>query len=222
MCGRYAITLPKEAMTGLFDLDDAPELKPRWNVAPSQPIPVIAIGQDGARKAFIMRWGMHPSWMKEPPGAKSMINARSETAAEKPFFRDAFKKRRCLIPVDGFYEWKRDGAVKQPYYIHRGDNAPLAFAGLWDRWGKGDETVLNAAILTTGANPFMAALHDRMPCILGADTWSQWLDPGALAQALGSLLRPLEGDALVAHPVSRAINSSAQEGPQLIAPHIGD
>ena len=147
MCGRFAITLPKEAMTDLFDLDDGIEtpalLAPRYNVAPSQTIAVIALGQDGKRKCVGMRWGLHPAWLKEPPGAKSMINARAETAADKPFFRDAFKKRRCLIPADGFYEWKREGEAKQPFYIRRADGAPMVFAGLWERWRGPDGTIVD-------------------------------------------------------------------------------
>lgn len=218
MCGRYAITLPKEAMTGLFDLADATDLAPRYNVAPSQQIPVIAIGADGTRKAVMMRWGLHPVWMKEPPGAKSMINARSETAAEKPFFRAAFKKRRCLIPMDGYYEWLRTEGQKTPHFIRRKDHAPLAVAGLWEQWGGEGEGVLTTALLTTGANAALAAIHDRMPCILARETWGLWLDPAAAREEVQPLLQPWNGDDLEAYRVSRAVNSPAGQGAALIAP----
>jgi putative SOS response-associated peptidase YedK len=218
MCGRYAITLPKEAMIGLFDLADAPDLQPRYNVAPSQLIPVIAIGGDGARKAVMMRWGLHPMWMKEPPGAKSMINARSETAAEKPFFRAAFKKRRCLLAMDGYYEWHRAEGQKTPHFIHRKDRAPLVVAGLWEQWGAPGEGVLTAALLTTSANAHLAPIHDRMPCILSQPDWSLWLDPAAPREVLEPLLQPLAGDDLEAYRVSRAVNSPAGQGAGLIAP----
>lgn len=225
MCGRFAITLPKEAMADLFDVQidaaAAEALRPRYNVAPSQAIPVIALGQDGTRKLVMMRWGLHPAWLKEPPGAKSMINARAETAADKPFFRDAFKKRRCLIPADGFYEWKRDGEIKQPFFIRRKDRAPMVFAGLWERWkGEGDETVLTVAMLTVGPNAVMKPIHDRMPVLLEPDAFAFWLDPKSPREPLEWMARPAPDTVLEAYPVSRRVNRPAEDDPDLIAPAV--
>jgi putative SOS response-associated peptidase YedK len=223
MCGRFVITLPKAAMADLFDLDangiEAAMLAPRYNVAPAQAIPVIAIGQDGARKLVMMRWGLHPAWMKEPPGAKSMINARAETAAEKPFFRESMKKRRCLIAADGFYEWKRDGETKQPFFIRRADGRPMVIAALWERWrGPDGADMLTAAMLTIGPNAVMRPIHDRMPVILAPDAFAVWLDPKAPMEAVLWLLQPAPDTALEAFAVSRRVNRPQEDGPDLIAP----
>jgi putative SOS response-associated peptidase YedK len=216
MCGRFAITLPKEAMLDLFDLADAPDLVARYNVAPSQDIAVIALAKESVRKAVPMRWGFHPSWMKEPPGAKSMINARAETAAEKPFFRDSWKKRRCLIPISGFYEWKRDGATKTPHYIHGVDDAPLAVAGLWSLWKQGEAAVLTAGMLTIAANQFMAQIHDRMPVILPREAWPMWLDPQVPSEPLQWMMQPADETLLTMHRVSARVNSPRFDEPSLI------
>jgi putative SOS response-associated peptidase YedK len=145
-----------------------------------------------------------------------MINARSETAAEKPFFRDAFKKRRCLIPASAFYEWKRDGETKSPHAIHRVDGAPLVFAGLWERWQGEAGDVLTAAVLTTSANATMAQIHDRMPCLIEKRDFAFWLDPGAPREALEWMLAPAKDDVLDLYPVSRAVNSARSEGAALL------
>jgi putative SOS response-associated peptidase YedK len=202
MCGRYAVTLPPEAMVGLFNIDPASgllNLEPRWNLAPSQGAPVVAQAPDGARQMKMVRWGLHPSWLKEPPGAKSMINARSETAFEKPFFREAWKKRRCLVPADGFYEWRREGTAKTPFWITRSDGAPMVFAGLWDRWRRPDAApddpdawVRSFAILTTGAN--LATPHET----------------------LQGMMQPLPDEAVSFRAVSPAVNSARAEGPALL------
>jgi putative SOS response-associated peptidase YedK len=223
MCGRYAITLPPEAMTQLFAARwEGPAFGPRYNVAPSQAIPIVRLGADGAREIVPAAWGLHPTWMKEGPGAKSMINARSETAAEKPFFRDAMKKRRCLVPADGYYEWRRDGAVKTPHYIYAKDGAPLVFAGLWERWRdrESDAWVDTAAILTAAAHPSIAALHDRMPVMLGHGAWEAWLDPASPKETAGFLIEAALAlpPALAFHEVSRAVNSPRNDGPMLIEP----
>jgi putative SOS response-associated peptidase YedK len=216
MCGRFAITLPKEAMIDLFDLADAPESAPRYNVAPSQDITVIALASAGVRKGVTMRWGFHPSWIKEPPGAKSMINARAETAAEKPFFRDSWKKRRCLIPMSGFYEWKRDGAAKTPFFIHAADKAPLAVAGLWSLWKQGEAGVLTAGMLTISANGFMSQIHDRMPVILPREAWALWLDPKAPIEPLQWMMQPADEALLAMHQVSSRVNSPRSDDAGLI------
>ncbi len=216
MCGRFAITLPKEAMIDLFDLADAPIQSARYNVAPSQDITVIALASEGVRKSVAMRWGFHPSWMKEPPGAKSMINARAETAAEKPFFRDSWKKRRCLIPMSGFYEWQRQGSAKTPYFIHAADDAPLAVAGLWSLWKQGEAAVLTAGMLTIGANGFMSQIHDRMPVILAREAWALWLDPKSPLEPLQWMMQPADEALLTMHRVSSRVNSARLDDPGLI------
>jgi putative SOS response-associated peptidase YedK len=219
MCGRYVYTLPADAMAQLFRLARVEAFAPRWNIAPSQPIPVVRVGADGEREGALLRWGLHPVWMKEPPGAKSRINARAEGCAKKPFFRDAYKRRRAIVPADGFYEWRREGKSKTPYFIRRLDGLPIAFAGLWERWrgadGAGVET---AAILTSAANADVAHLHDRMPVMLAPEDWDLWLDPDAPRAALDHLIRTPDDGALEAFPVSRAVGSPANEGPDLIAP----
>ncbi|MFZ4603352.1 MAG: SOS response-associated peptidase [Caulobacterales bacterium] len=222
MCGRYVYTLPADAMAQLFRLARFEDYAPRWNVAPSQTIPIVRTGADGAREGVLVRWGLHPAWMKEPPGAKSMINARAEGCAEKPFFRDAYKRRRAIVPADGLYEWRREGAVKTPYFIRRTDRLPIAFAGLWERWrGPDGGEVETAAILTTAANGDVAHLHDRMPVMLDAADFDLWLDPQAPRPAVDLLLRAPPEGLLEAYPVSRAVNSPSNEGPNLIAPASG-
>ncbi len=228
MCGRYAITLPPEAMTQLFlarwegPLWGNLAFGPRYNVAPSQAIPIVRLGADGAREIVPAAWGLHPSWMKEGPGAKSMINARSETAAEKPYFRDAMKKRRCLIPADGYYEWRRDGATKTPFYIHTLDGAPLVFAGLWERWRdtESDAVVDTAAILTGAAHASISALHDRMPVMPPASAFEAWLDSKAPKETTAFLIESAlaQPPALAFHAVSRLVNSPANDAPVLIDP----
>ena len=222
MCGRYAITLPPEAMTQLFAARyEGPAWRPRYNVAPSQTIPIVRTTAEGEPEIVLVRWGLHPAWMKEPPGAKSMINARSETAAEKPFFRDALKKRRCLVPAHGYYEWKREGAAKTPYFIRAEDWSLLVFAGLWERWRdpESGEAIETAAILTAGAAPSVAHLHDRTPVLLEPEAWGPWLDPRSPKETVGFLIEAAAAQPplLEAWPVSTAVNSPANDGPELLA-----
>jgi putative SOS response-associated peptidase YedK len=222
MCGRYAITLPPEAMKQLFVARyEGPAWGPRYNVAPSQSIPIVRPDAAGGREIALVRWGLHPIWMKEPPGAKSMINARCETAAEKPFFRDALKRRRCLVPADGYYEWKREGAAKMPHFIRAADGAPLVLAGLWERWRDhaGGEPIETAAILTSSAAASIAHLHDRTPVLLRPESWDAWLDPRSPKETVGFLMEAAiaQPPALEAWPVSRAVNSPVNDGPELIA-----
>jgi putative SOS response-associated peptidase YedK len=222
MCGRYAITLPPEAMVGLFegvDISALGNLEPRWNVAPSQNAPVIARSPDGELQAKSLRWGLHPVWMKEPPGAKSMINARSETAAEKPFFRDALKKRRCLVPADGFYEWHRVGTTKSPYWISRADETPMVMAGLWERW-RADEAsdwVRTFAFLTAPASLDIAHLHDRTPVILSPDHFAEWLDSETSPDRIKALMAAPPPGTLRHWEVSSQVNSVRNDTPNLRA-----
>jgi len=223
MCGRYAITLPPEAMAQLFQARwDGPAWGPRYNVAPSQAIPIVRLDDAGDREIALAAWGLHPGWMKEPPGSKSMINARSETAAEKPFFRDAMKKRRCLVAADGYYEWKREGQGKVPYFIAPAEGGVLVFAGLWERWRDRDSDAFvdTAAILTAPAHADIAFLHDRMPVALAPEAWGAWLDRKSKPDMVNILIEAAIAapPAFAARPVSKAVNSPAHEGPQLIQP----
>ncbi len=197
----------------------ARNLAPRYNIAPSQDAPVVRAADDGgARELAMLRWGLIPPWAKEAAIGNRMINARAETAAEKPSFRAAFKKRRCLVPADGFYEWKLEGTRKQPYRVFLDGGGTLAFAGLWERWRGGGETIESFAILTTDANPLLAPIHDRMPVILEPAAWPAWLEvEGTPPEALAALLAPAPDDALDAYPVSTRVNSPRNDDADCIA-----
>ncbi len=181
MCGRFTLTSPLSALVEVFDVDDvAPECeasaRPRYNIPPTEPI--LVLRQEGARRRFdMMRWGLVPSWEKEVKSGPLRINARAESVAQKPSFREAFRRRRCLVPADGFFEWEKSPSGKQPFYIRAADARPIAFAGLWESWGRGPEALSSVSIITTDANARVRPLHDRMPVILDADAQALWLDP---------------------------------------------
>lgn len=179
MCGRYVISLTLDQLADLFEVSDRPNFAANYNAAPTQDLPVVRRGKEGEARLSLIRWGLVPHWSKTgPDGAKPLINARAETAAEKPTFRTALKRRRALIPADGFYEWsKAEDGSKQPWYITRTDGAPLVFAGLWERWGEGEARVDSFAILTNAAGPDIEALHHRCPVIVERDAFDRWLDP---------------------------------------------
>lgn len=216
MCGRYAITLPPKAMRELFGYLDEPDFPARYNIAPSQPVPVI-IREGGQRRFLLVRWGLVPSWAKEMPQS-ILINARAETIAEKPSFRGAFRHRRALMPADGFYEWTAEGrGPKQPYFIRRRDGAPFAMAALWEHWMDPHGSELDTcAVVTTEANATLMPIHHRMPVILHEKDWNLWLDPAATEKELLALLRPAPDDLLEAIPVSIRINRAANDDPSLI------
>jgi putative SOS response-associated peptidase YedK len=213
MCGRFTLRQPVKDIVAAFSIKRPPEwqLAIRYNVAPSQTIPVVR-SESGERELVQMSWGLIPSWAKDAKIAQ--VNARSETAAEKPMFRSAMKKRRCLIPVDGFYEWKRTGKTKQPFLFHRPDDKPFAFAGLWEHWGDAD----NCAILTTSANGLMAPIHDRMPVILSPNDYDAWLDSSKAPADVAYLLEPVPDDELVAVAVNPVVNNARNEGPECVEP----
>ena len=219
MCGRFALYTPQEAVVRLFRLDDAAPLSPRYNIAPTQPVLAVRADEPAGREARMLRWGLVPFWAKDTGIGSRMINARGETIAEKPAFRQAFRRRRCLIPADGFYEWQKVPGGKQPWFISARDEVPLAFAGLWERWdNRGTEDpVESCTIVTTAANATLAPLHDRMPVILGADAWDSWLAADTPSATLLDLLRPAANDLLAARPVSRRVNSPANDGPDLVS-----
>lgn len=229
MCGRYTLTAPADELVEVFDVDALTfdDWPPRYNLAPTQDAPVIVRGHSGERRMGTMRWGLVPAWADDPSIGGRLINARSETAAKKPAFRDAFEARRCLVPADGFYEWQKRTApaggkpVKVPWWIHRPDRRPFAFAGLWERWRADVEAapLVTFTILTTEPNERVRALHDRMPVILpDRAAEERWLAPGAGAEELAALLRPAPDDYLEAWPVSTAVNRPANDGPELVEP----
>lgn len=220
MCGRFRLSSDVYELVELFAFGQRLNLEPRYNIAPTQPIAAVRLGEDGERELTMLRWGLVPFWSKDAKGAGfATFNARAEGIEAKPAFREAYKRRRCLIPADGFYEWDKPppGTPKQPYLIERADGRPFAFAGLWDRWkSPAGEVVQSATIITTQANEKMAALHDRMPVILDAADHASWLDP-ARPEA-GGLLRPCPADWLTLRPVSRELNNWRNEGAELVAP----
>lgn len=229
MCGRFALATPPEALVEIFDLFEAPDpdpLRPRYNIAPTQSVAVIRLNQSGAhRELAMMHWGLIPSWADSPSIGNRLINARSESAGDRPAFRGAFRKRRCLIPADGFYEWMKTERGKQPYYIHRTDGRPFAFAGLWECWRADQETepVESCTILTTPANAVVAPIHNRMPAMLEKSDFARWLDPGDDdPSTLHELLRPFESDAMAAHPVSIFVNKPKNDSTKCIEPLESD
>ena len=222
MCGRIALHHSDDVILEHFGVEQAEiDLEPRYNNAPSQPVAVVL--REGARALAEHRWGLIPSWAKDPKIGNRMINARSETVAEKPAFRSALRARRCLIPASGFYEWKKEGQQRVPSYIHRADTAPLGLAGLWEEWpSPSGEMLRSCVIITTQANPFMARIHHRMPVILDSDRGAAWLAPDlASPQELLAQLPPYPEGALASHAVSKQVNSPAFDSPACIEP-VGD
>jgi putative SOS response-associated peptidase YedK len=230
MCGRYAFYTPMEAVVRLFRVSEihAHEIAPRYNIAPTQESPIVRLspfldaGEHGAppRELALARWGLVPFWAKDVKIGNRQINARAETVAQKPAFRAAFRQRRCLVPADGFFEWQKTAAGKQPWYIRAVGGQPLALAGLWELWDppEGGAPLASYAIITTNGNAFMQPLHDRMPVVLTAAAQDAWLDPATPAPELQALLAPAPEDYLEAWPVSRRVNSPFNEEPSLLDP----
>ena len=235
MCGRYVIISTPEAIRKLFGYAEQPNFPPRYNVAPTQPIPIVRLAE-GKRSFALMRWGLLPSWVKDPKSFALLINARGESVLEKPAFRNAMRRRRCLIPTDGFYEWQAGGqtaaraadrasAAKQPYFVRakrdaNGSAPPLAFAGLWETWtGPNGEELDTAAIITTAANRTLSALHGRMPVFVAPDAFDMWLDCAHVeAEVAAALIRPADEALLEAYPVSSAVNRAANDAEALVTP----
>jgi putative SOS response-associated peptidase YedK len=215
MCGRYRLSRRKQIIEEYFGSapwDD--DWNPRYNIAPTQPVPVIRQHpKEPVRQVSMMRWGLIPSWAKDTSGAARMINARSETAHTLPAFRDAMKLRRCLVAADGFYEWQRRGSAKQPFCFEVGDGELFAFAGLWERWrDPSGQWVKSCTILTTTPNAVTATVHDRMPVILDRESYDLWLDPGMTnVQVVSELLKPYEALLMRCYPVSTRINHVAND-----------
>jgi putative SOS response-associated peptidase YedK len=218
MCGRYLLTSPVDLLRQLFRFMERPNLGPRYNIAPTQEVPIVRLSRDGDRRELIqVRWGLVPYWADDMKIGNRMINARAETIERAPAFREAFQRRRCLVPADGFYEWRKDGKQRQPLLIRRRDQAPFAFAGLWERWRQPDGQVLRSCtIATCPPNALLAEIHNRMPVILAAEDHDRWLDPAA--DDGKALLRPCPADWLEALEVSPRVNSPANDDPECLAP----
>lgn len=216
MCGRFAITLPNDAMAQLFSAapaNDLPEV-PNYNVCPTTQIHVV-LGSEAGRRLVSMRWGFLPHWYKAMDAGPLLINARAETIAEKPAFRAAARERRCLVVATGFYEWtKTDEGNRLPWYIHRADGAPIAFAAVWQTWGRDDDAMSTCAVVTTAANAHMAQIHHRMPLVLEPGDWPLWL--GEAGKGAARLMVPGAEEALTFHRVDPEVNSNRASGPHLI------
>lgn len=224
MCGRYRLSRRKQLVEEYFDTADwQDDWSPRYNIAPTQAIPVIRQHpKEPVRQISTMRWGLVPSWAKDPSVAAKMINARSESASTKPAFRDALTSRRCLIPADGFYEWVRTGKAKQPYCFEVNEGELFAFAGLWDRWRDASGNwVKTCSILTTTPNAVTSAVHDRMPVILDPDSYDLWLDPGMTdVVEVSNLLKPSDAGLMKSYPVSTRINHVANDDEECSRPVV--
>jgi putative SOS response-associated peptidase YedK len=227
MCGRYVIISTPEAIRALFGYGEQPNFPPRYNVAPTQPIPIVRL-VGGKRSFALMRWGLLPSWVKDPKTFPLLINARGESVLEKPAFRNAMRRRRCLIPTDGFYEWQaggRAGGPKRPYFVRAkrradGSAPPLAFAGLYETWtGPNGEELDTAAIITTAANRTLTAIHERMPVFVPKEAFDLWLDCANVeADVAAALIRPADDALLEAYEISPSVNRVANDSAALIAP----
>lgn len=218
MCGRFTFAAPAEVVAEVFGLAEPVVLAPRFNVAPTQEVAVVR-RQEGGCSLALVRWGLIPGWARDARLGAHLINARAETVAVKPAFRNAFKARRCLVLADGFYEWARRGSGKQPYWIGFEDGRPFAFAGLWERWQGSEGVVESCAIITTSANEVVAPLHDRMPVILPPRSLAPWLDPTSQdAATLQPLLHPYPSEGMVAWPVSPRVNNPRHDDPACRAP----
>jgi len=221
MCGRYTLIQLEAALRRELRLEKLPDLQPRYNIAPSQGIAAVRANPNGGeRELAIFNWGLVPFWAKEPSIGYKMVNARSETAASKPAFRGPMRHHRCLIPADGFFEWKGARGAKHPYYFRRPGRDPFCFAGIFDHWGAADGSEIeSAAILTTAANDFMAPIHDRMPVVIPASAYDRWLDPEQQRPAeLNDLLRAPPEDFFVREPVSPLINHVKNDLPECVEP----
>ncbi len=223
MCGRFAFYSPSEATAALFGVDGALEVEPRYNIAPTQFVAAIRNSESGdeagQREMVMLRWGLIPFWAKDPAIGNRMINARAETVAEKPSYRNAFRHRRCVVLADGFYEWHREGSVKVPHFMSLKSGEPFALAGLWESWKDRDtgEALQTTTLITTAANDFMAPIHHRMPVILQSEGADEWLaGSNVMLDDVASRTPELQ-----AWPVSREVNNARNQGEQLIVP-VGD
>ncbi len=223
MCGRYTLATPNPAeVRGRFPVGEAIEVRRRYNVAPGDEVLAVTTDKEGRSRGELLRWGLVPSWAKQPDTGMKMINARVETVGERPAYRRAFERYRCLIVADGFYEWRRQPAgPKQAFHIARADGGLFAFAGLWSIWhGEDGQTLRTCTILTTAANAAIAPLHDRMPVILAPEAESAWLEPADSPEHLRRLLGGLDPGGTALRPVGPAVNDARYDGPDCLAPPL--
>lgn len=220
MCGRFTLTVSARVLADVFSTPEIAGLEPRYNIAPTQPVVIIRANDTGDREMIRVRWGLIPFWAKEAKIGARMINARGETVASKPAFRAAVKKRRCLVPADGFYEWMKTGAGKQPHLIRFVDQRPFALAGLWETWRPADgDPVESCTIITTTPNELVAPIHDRMPVILPSSAHDEWLTREPVNEPrLEQILIPFPADEMEAFPVSTRVNKPANDDPECIEP----
>ncbi|MGQ9861903.1 MAG: SOS response-associated peptidase [Thiobacillaceae bacterium] len=217
MCGRYVLSTRPEILAAHFGLDEYSDYPPRWNIPPGTDIPVIRQSPEGRRVLHLMRWGLVPHWARDASIGQRLINARAETVAKKAAFREAFRRRRCLIPADGFYEWKTVDKGKQPYYISLRSGQPMGLGGLWEFWRAPDGSVLKTcAIVTTGPNGLLASIHDRMPVIIAPEHWQTWLN--GTPEAALALLPPFPAEAMQAWPVHPRASRASEDTSALIEP----
>jgi putative SOS response-associated peptidase YedK len=220
MCSRYSLTSPPEAVRAYFRYDNEAVFPPRYNIAPSQPVAIVRNTPQGGREMALVRWGLIPGWIKDPRAFKMLINARAESAADKPSFRAAMRHRRCLVPADGFYEWKGAAGAKRPHLVKPRAGGPMALAGIFECWlGADGSEIETMAILTVPANAAMSALHDRMPALIAPENFDRWLDcSSGSSVGISELLRPAPEDYLDVIEVSRALNNPRNEGPEVQEP----
>lgn len=221
MCGRYALNASAQELMGHFHLVRCADFPVRFNVAPSASMPVIRQSPDGERVADLLRWGLVPHWAKDPAIGAKLNNTRAESVADKPSFRAAYQRRRCLIPINGFYEWQEVPGEKrkQPWYIHFKSYEPMAMGGLWESWrNPAGELVRTYCVITTSPNAVMVPIHDRMPVFVGPDQWQAWLDPAVPGDQVAELLAPYPAEAMEAWPVSKRVSNARDEGEGLIVP----
>ena len=215
MCGRFALGIPAEQLKLDFGLDDCADFPIRYNIPPGTDIPVIRQSPEGKRVLHLLRWGLVPHWAKDPSIGARLNNARGESVAEKPSFRSAFKQRRCLIPASGFFEWKTEGKIKQPYYFSLKSGEPMAMAGIWESWTAPDGgTLRTVCIITTAANAIMAPIHDRMPAIISSENWQDWLN--APVARIAELVSPYPDTEVQGWPVSRRVSKAIEDDAALI------
>lgn len=219
MCGRYVIKSTPAAIRALFGYSDQPNFPPRYNIAPTQPVPIVRL-EEGGRRFALVRWGLIPSWVKDPRTFTLLINARGESVNDKPAFRAAMRHRRCLFPADGFYEWKLTTTGRRPYFVRLKSGGTMAFAGLWETWiGPNGEEQETAAIVTTTANRTLAPIHERMPAIIDPTVFDLWLDTKRVdARTAAALIAPAPENLLEAYEISPAVNRVANDSAELIEP----
>lgn len=221
MCGRFTLNQSASALTEVFHVESIPDLADQYNIAPTQMVATVLHNVESNQREFQhLRWGLIPSWAKDPSIGAKLINARAETVAEKPSFRSAFKHRRCLVVADGFYEWQRQQGKKQPFYFRLQDGQPFGFAGLWEKWRSPDqEEIISCTILTTVANELLQPIHERMPVILNPKDYDLWLDPQVqTSEPLHQVLCPYPAPAMTAYPVSTLVNKAQHNSPECIIP----